>query len=110
MKAEVKKIWIDALLSRNYVQGRGCLRYRDEVDTTVLRYCCLGVLGDLHPEKRWIDHSLYVGDDSDEGTSYLPWDMGQWAGLHKVEQDYLARLNDEGLDFKGIAEYIENNL
>ena len=41
MKKRVKKLWVEALRSGGYKQGRKRLRYGDT-------YCCLGVLCDLY--------------------------------------------------------------
>lgn len=42
MNSDIKKLWIAALLSGEYTQGRKVLRGADDT------YCCLGVLCDLH--------------------------------------------------------------
>jgi hypothetical protein len=40
MNPDKKKMWIDALLSGEYKQGRGALKYKNG-------YCCYGVLCDV---------------------------------------------------------------
>ena len=41
MNEAVKTKWIEALLSEEYLQGKGCLKRGEE-------YCCLGVLTELY--------------------------------------------------------------
>lgn len=42
---ELKDSWLTALKSGKYVQGKGCLH--DKFHNT---FCCIGVLGDIHPD------------------------------------------------------------
>lgn len=85
LRPEVKKLWMDALRSGRYSQGREALRRDDQ-------FCCLGVLCDLyrefHPTTRWIPHtSVYLAGDSLPGLKYtfldckslLPNAVYQWA-------------------------------
>ena len=44
---EVKDNWLNALKSGNYKQGYGSLE--GKINNEV-RHCCIGVLGDIHPE------------------------------------------------------------
>jgi hypothetical protein len=47
MDSQVKKMWVEALRSRKYVQGHGMLRDAKN------RFCCLGVLCDLLDPQGW---------------------------------------------------------
>ena len=117
MNQHVKQKWITALRSGEYMQTCGRLRYEDS-------YCCLGVLTDLYDkdiqsENSWnegdgLGHYCYIADGNiTEGA--LPPSVMQWAGLKEENPlvgDYrLAFLNDnEGLDFKQLADIIEKEL
>ncbi len=102
MKPEIKKIWVDALRGDAYKQGYKALR------TKGIRYCCLGVLGDLCPLAKWSGNKLLV--ESDVDTKYLPTPVLEWAGLPYRESNNLAQLNDCGMSFDQIATHIEANL
>lgn len=111
LKPDVKELWVAALKSGEYVQGRFSLRKNS-------KFCCLGVLCDIAPFGEW-DEAL-----PDTPTSYLteapdtlnrkdfpPPSVLQWAGLSVLECHDLATLNDdEGADFEGIANYIKVHL
>ena len=56
MKPEIKQKWINALRSGEYEQGRKSLRDRN-------KYCCLGVLCDLHAKEtgnKWVEDQYYL--------------------------------------------------
>ena len=80
MDANVKQLWISALRSGEYDQGRGVLHYeRDGVHS----YCCLGVLCDVAVRQgiisapREVDKEyIYAG-----ATTELPIPVMEWAGL-----------------------------
>ena len=123
MNARVKKMWLKALRSGEYEQGKGYLRNLDE-DT----YCCLGVLCDLaikdgvvinesestfsYPHPRV---SLYDGV-----CSMLPYNVREWAQLEYSDPRVrngndpnwtLAGLNDSNnYAFNDIADIIEEQL
>lgn len=116
MNPEVKQMWLDALRSGEYKQGRGVLRTPDD------EYCCLGVLCDLHSkvtrEADW---------ENDEGWNYIQFDeeapfaVMEWAGLDaqdpKVLGNPISTYNDgwesrkiEPHSFEQIADLIEEAL
>jgi hypothetical protein len=122
MKPEIKAKWIEALRSGEYAQGRLALRTDDG-------YCCLGVLcdlaakagvvewlGDDEDEEPWDGKYLcYAPDDFNERENLvLPDSVAAWAGLEdkapKVEDRWLATLNDHGKTFAEIADMIERGL
>ena len=101
MNQEIKKMWIDALLSGEYQQGSGRLHSYIEFDDSMLNekdrnsYCCLGVLCKLAidnhvPVQRTygpvyetcVDASLETYHyDGESGV--LPSSVIIWAGLHE---------------------------
>ena len=131
MNPEVKALWVTALRSGEYEQGRGALIQIDEGKQT---YCCLGVLCDLAIKAGVAEVRLYENENSfaryqwwdatgdaagewseTEGT--LPPPVMTWAGL--IDDDPVitsggltaVEANDsEELSFVDIAEQIEENL
>lgn len=127
MNPEIKTLWINALLSGEYRQGRKTLRH--ETDGAV-RHCCLGVLCEI-AEQAGVVYSepLLIGDDDTPRTQFvatgdpedrqsgiLPDAVQEWAGVANsngsfwssvYRQGSLTDLNDTGASFKEIAEYIE---
>lgn len=85
----VKDRWLEDLRSGNYRQGTGELSRFEEGH---LCYCCLGVLGEqLGVQKRDSEFLDY---------GFLP----------EKTQTHLAKLNDDGMPFEEIADYIEENV
>lgn len=113
MKQDVKKLWVDALESGKYEQQMGSLRAGN-------RFCCLGVLCNLHaqahPEiasKQYHDN-LYMGRSAN-----LPTEVMEWAGLTVDIGDpvciggwgsTLTGQNDVGRTFQEIAKAIKEQL
>lgn len=110
MKKRIKKLWLKALRSGKYKQGKGCLR-------ADRKYCCLGVLCDVYAKEkgeRW--------GASDDARFYsmhgeihvLPTPVMRWAGLNDsnpfLGDENAAPLNDNGTSFKKIANLIEKHL
>ncbi len=109
MNDQVKKQWIKALLSGEYVQGQNRLCQAGE------RYdyfCCLGVLTDLyireHDDVEWslYDKIYYSKSKTEEESLYLPKEVEQWADIDQTEQQKLMVLNDSGYSFEKIAKEI----
>jgi len=118
MKQDIAKIWVEALRSGKYKQGKEFLLANN-------KYCCLGVLCDLylkHIGNEWEVEDKNDGNDvivcsingSDE---ILPKVVQAWAGIGSdrgVYQDLsnfkdksLTEDNDKGQTFEEIAETIE---
>jgi len=126
MKPEIKKRWVAALRSGNYKQGTDVLRSND-------KFCCLGVLCDLHAKETNTDwepvssilerHSKYL-----DNVSFLPIAVADWAGLQNSSPDVavsdkfkeitdtktfdttsLVSLNDKQIPFNTIADLIEQD-
>jgi len=120
---EVKELWVNALLSGEYEQGRE--RLVTEFPGAKDKYCCLGVLCELAP-KGLAERAQalgYIGQDFIGGTSicgtFPPDPVAEWAGIEFDIQEKLAELNDGDADkdvpvaphsFAEIAQYIQDNL
>jgi hypothetical protein len=94
MDENIKEKWVNALRSGEYKQGRARLQCHDE-------YCCLGVLVDVAAPERWADHSAQGILDRSLRTQF---------GITDEWHLCLTRMNDGGMTFKQIADYIESNL
>lgn len=112
MNKKVKKMWIAALLSGDYKQGKNQLRDGD-------RFCCLGVLCNLHAQAHPEIAAMETrrGEYMGEG-SWLPDEVSEWSGLDTPNGAYtssslsedietLAADNDAGYSFQRIAKIIE---
>ena len=109
MKPEIKKLWVDALRSGDYIQGRGGLR--GECND----FCCLGVLCDLHAKatgRKWSHNGCHYEYLSQ--MAFLPNEVTEWAGLDtgrpKLPDGTLDTLNDAEMDFITIAGRVEAHL
>jgi hypothetical protein len=109
MNKEIKKLWVDALNSGEYEQGKKKLRNKD-------KFCCLGVLCNLHAQAHPEIAALQQYEDAYmEEQSYLPNSVMIWAELKEnnpcIKSVYLSQLNDEeNLNFNQIAFLIDENL
>ena len=111
MNKRIKKLWIEALRSGEYRQGR------DQLVEENLHggddFCCLGVLTDLYVQERGNPTRAWGGWKG-QGY-YLAPRVWKWAGLDGynplVEKKLtLANANDRGDSFIKIAGLIERNL
>jgi hypothetical protein len=102
---DVKEKWLKALRSGEYKQGRERLKQDGD------KFCCLGVLCDLHSKEsnvKWKDDSIssYL-----ENICSLPIDVYNWAGISVTNRsEHIADLmdmNDRGDSFESIANRIE---
>jgi len=107
MKTQILKKWVKALTSGKYKQGRLALKTKEG------RYCCLGVLCDLHAKEtggKWEDPTQYQHFSYFGTSGILPNKVMKWAGLKHsdpVLQNCCASdLNDQGKRFKTIAKLI----
>lgn len=110
MNARIKKLWVKALRSGKYKQGIGQLR-RDNGEP---KFCCLGVLCDIHAKTRqgqtWNEDGSYDDEDSD-----LPLSVVEWAELDSSDpvlgtKRRASQINDAGESFEYIAKLIEKRL
>lgn len=117
MNKRVKKLWLEALRSGEYLQTKETLWKKDPNGND--SFCCLGVLTNLYVEE--------TGDLSawDE-TTVLSEACVNWAGI--IDQKFRLRqqevvlpkpvrgmrlltdLNDKGMSFSEIADVIEDQL
>lgn len=110
MRQDLKKQWVEALRSGKYEQGRGVLRNNEG------QYCCLGVLAEeMDYLEKDLELQTYIcklpeEDYTDDSVSYLSSGVLSKTGIWEVEQVKLAEMNDEGLSFSSIADWIEGNL
>ena len=125
MNEQVKDIWVKALRSSDYTQGRLFLHLA-ETKHTPESFCCLGVLCDLSLKNSSLpiirtaneEEGIVRYDRSSEG---LPLSVMSWAGVKFSNPDVvvvndfkdkttsLAELNDGGASFLEIADIIEKN-
>lgn len=111
MNKRIKKLWLKVLRSGKYKQREGKLKYNH-------KYCCLGVLCDLHAKEtngQWkprINSEEYWGS-----TTSLPDEVLKWAKLPtkavritNSKYGSLIGANDDGRSFKQIANLIEHRL
>lgn len=111
MNPDVKAKWVSALRSGEYKQARR------ELKSETNRFCCLGVLCDLHSKTTgdlWSDGGAYLGENA-----LLPEKVRAWAGLGSryggavsisSTCKALTTHNDCGLSFEKIADAIEAQL
>jgi hypothetical protein len=131
MKKEIADIWVKALISKKYKQGKEFLCQIGHNRSK--SFCCLGVLCDLYQQDRAkkkkkkisvsLDQDLSSVDISviafDGVSELLPQSVMKWAGMkhsdgtHCDEYDYcynLAEMNDiECLSFIKIANHIKKH-
>lgn len=97
MDQELKRKWVEALRSGEYVQGTGSYEWQNT-------FCCLGVLCKVagqptHNEEGIAGNWVFARAQLDRPDPTLPDITMQ-----------LALMNDGGSDFPEIADYIEANL
>ncbi len=110
MKTSIKKRWLKALRSDEYVQGmRMLVKAAGDYD----KFCCLGVLCDVLGQEfeKTFDGNLGVAINGyGLNTGRLPFRLLQQVSMSEGEQQELICLNDSGKSFKKIADYIEARL
>jgi hypothetical protein len=113
MNKKIRKKWLQALRSEDYVQGQGYLCQEIE---GIERFCCLGVLLDVADKRPWTEvdsfneKTIWGVLDKEEGTSStdLPIAFAEKVGLESGEEEILMEANDDrGLTFEEIADLIE---
>lgn len=132
MKQDTKQLWISALRSDEYKQGKQRLAKFGQGKTTgVVRHCCLGVLCEVLPYVERIQTGaqiVYVTTRTEEeSTTVLPYTVAEREEFDRVSPwiDYpgkdefgnsmtfrisLVELNDSGFTFNQIADMIERFL
>lgn len=112
MNPEIKQLWLNALRSGKYEQGKLMLK------PTESSYCCLGVLCEIAQERsigeyipseehqgftfKYRDNNIY--DEPYCEDSELPWTVKQWAGLDN--ENPKVTMNEENIKegYKGIIQ------
>ena len=100
---ELWQKWIAALRSGKYEQGKGILR--DSSD----KFCCLGVACNIYDPDGWEKepNASVIGYGTPLNISYMPVEVRQAFGLHGYRQEGLVRMNDRGMPFEEIADWLE---
>ena len=99
LNKHVKALWVEALRSGKYKQGRNSLRPSQN------KFCCLGVLADQICPLEW------KGRDWQGHGVLLPPELAAEINLSYKAETTLADLNDDyGKSFNEIADYIEKKL
>jgi hypothetical protein len=120
MNPEIKKDWLAALRSGQYVQGKDYLHTIDN------KFCCVGVLADILHKKGLIPEPVLDIDNSDTfaycghptmlpkkiliGLGVFDEDTPAYIGGNLFCLTDLAERNDRGETFEEIAEVIEKTL
>ena len=113
MVERIKKLWVKALRSGDYIQGIGKLlggTYNNP------EHCCLAVLCDLHAKET---DTIWNGDQYLCESYVLCSEVIEWAGLTEYQGDEvtiddrrctLTNHNDAGRTYEQIATAIEEQL
>jgi hypothetical protein len=118
MKKEIADVWVQALRSGEYEQGKHSLNEKG-------KFCCLGVLCEIALKDNVVEKKVFTfldDDDSIEETvrydgssAFLPERVQDWAGmksdsgLYDYNQPSLTQMNDSDFEFDVIADFIEEN-
>ena len=113
MNQKIKARWLKALRSGRYKQAKG--RLRVEREPGEYGFCCLGVLCDLARKSKIREWDGEFFDGIDDVPPKSVWN---WAGLMEPNPvvmtrkgpETLSALNDRGVKFSTIANYIEKSL
>jgi hypothetical protein len=128
MDKEWKDRWVTALRSGKYEQGQSQLATLYTKHNT--KYCCLGVLCNIHPDVRAVKRTKSMNDDGvslADGTGWIEYHYGKESNLDRIptvlreklnidviDEDRLINMNDgEGVapaSFELIADYIEKEM
>ena len=122
MDKDLVRRWINDLRYGGHAQARGALHVDD-------RYCCLGrAIEVIHGEDKWV---LHYKSKADSGPYFYAYpyddpvmiaDDDCWVGLSPEDietlglieigayPEKLVDMNDDGLTFKEIADFVEEKL
>jgi len=117
MNKRIKALWIDALKSGDFKQGKGRLKALD--GDGEVAYCCLGVLCEIasqedqgsFSDKHGLSKDVYFFNTGEDvyTTSFPEPNTLEWAGLANSDAWNLVDLNDGGgKTFEDIADVITN--
>lgn len=109
LRPENKDRWLKALRSGKYPQASGYLYNKNQRG-----YCCIGVYAAINGWKNPIGFGYEITKDGDAIQNNGQAEELQFylfpIELTEHEVNTLMRLNDRGVDFPSIADYIEKNL
>jgi hypothetical protein len=132
MNRRIRDMWVAALRSGEFKQGRGWLRQADPKDTPD-SFCCLGVLCEIFRRETGEGVWAEKAQDHDNhrcgefnfklsplsySDSLTPAEVADWAEMgcrdpwmddERYGERSLSGLNDDGVDFQTIADVIERN-
>ena len=112
MKPALKELWIKKLTDGSYRQGKEALCWTDR-DGSNERFCCLGVLADIGlDDKDWVATPGGYGLEDGEAicTGSLPTRCREKLGISRDHHHKLADLNDRGMTFPALADWIRQNV
>lgn len=101
----IQQEWVDTLRNSDIKQATGVLGLENGAR------CCLGVLCDIAVKHGIIDppsvdeYSIKYGNAAYD----LPSTVAKWIKIKRSAEHNLEVQNDEGMSFKQIADFIENN-
>ena len=112
MDIETRDRWVKALRSGEYKQDteHNCLRVT--LDEGEYKYCCLGVLADIQGADldKYGSRSWFSAENI-ECRNYTNDQQHKYSGgLDQVTMERCALINDEGMPFTKIADWIEENI
>lgn len=120
MNPEIKVLWVKALRSGKYRQGKHTLGKPGRCAAHGAKFCCMGVLCELAVDAGIIERKVILTSQREEIYEYggrsvfVPVEVEVWAGLQETNplasQRTLAKHNDKGESFSSIAEIIDANL
>ena len=98
---EIKNEWIKALKSKKYTQGFGSLI--EETESNKVYHCCIGVLGEIHP-----DLSNDLSKSNNKDTYGFLYDNGiDTKTLYSKNDNKSYTLGFLKRDYSNIIDYIE---
>jgi len=105
LNPEIKTLWVEALRSGNYPQGKDYLKKDGE-------YCCLGVLCEVVDleQETWNSGEVKFITGDDWSTTNVPQDYADEIGLDPYWCDFLIGENDCRATFEELADVIEEYL
>jgi hypothetical protein len=118
MDPKVKALWVPALRSDKYIQGRSQLCAIDRLGHNGAKvFCCMGVLADVMNVGWQYDRINDLGMEvfkiagTAGASGHLPHYLLEEFGIPGTYSMMLVEMNDTmGKSFEQIADYIEENL
>jgi hypothetical protein len=123
VKEEFKTPWVENLRSGKYKQGQDYLKLKYDADD--VRHCCIGVLAEqvglpcveefdgtftFYPKGADPKIVRANGMGSMEKKGALFEETLEEVGLSSQDQETLIGMNDNGMSFEAIADWIERHL